>query len=128
MRDHHEAFDKAGARLAAIGLGGWRYAQVFREETGIRFPLFVDERRNAYRAASLKSGSLFSLFRKETFDARRRAQSAGARQHRPGRSPFQLGASFVFGPGDVERFRHVSGSFGDNATPEALLDALAGGD
>ncbi len=124
MRDHHQAFDKAGAGLAAIGLGDRRYAQAFREETGIRFPLLVDERREAYRAASLRNGSLLSLLRKETFVARRRAIAAGVRQHRPGKNPFQLGAAFVFGPEDVDRNCHLSRAFGDNAAPEALMDAL----
>ena len=56
--------------------------------------------------------------------ARKRAQAAGQHQHRLGKHPFQLGGSFVFAPGDVDRFAHVSQTFGDNATPEALLAAV----
>jgi hypothetical protein len=39
-------------------------------------------------------------------------------------NPFQLGGSFIFGPGNVDRFAHVSKTFGDNAAPETLLAAL----
>ena len=38
--------------MAAIGLGDMRYAQAFRAEAGIKFPLLVDERREAYKVAA----------------------------------------------------------------------------
>jgi len=41
-----------------------------------------------------------------------------------GKNPFQLGGSFVFGPGDMDRFAHFSKTFGDIASIEALLRAL----
>jgi hypothetical protein len=42
-----------------------------------------------------------------------------------GQNPFQLGGSFIFGPGNIDRFAHVSETFGDNASVDALLAALA---
>jgi hypothetical protein len=110
--------------VAAIGLGDRHYARVFREETGITFPLLVDEERRAYRAAGLGSANLLHLLRGDNAAARERARSAGHHQHKLGKNPFQLGGSFVFGPGDMDRFAHVSETFGDNARPEALLAVL----
>ena len=127
MREHEEAFRAAGARLAAIGLGDREYARAFREETGIAFPLLIDEERQAYRAAGLRKASLFHLLRRDNATARTRAREAGHRQHRLGQNPFQLGGSFVFGPGDAVRFVHVSETFGDNASPGALLAAVRDG-
>jgi AhpC/TSA antioxidant enzyme len=124
LREHEKSFDAKGARLAAIGLGDTHYAQVFRSETGIAFPLLIDEDRKAYRAASLKSGSLLHLFRRDNGAARSRARAGGFVQRKLGRNPFQLGGSFVFGPGNVDLFAHHSRTFGDNASPEALLAAL----
>jgi hypothetical protein len=124
LREHEEDFHAAGARLAAVGLGDARYARDFREETGIRFPLLVDEHRKAYHAAELKVGSLFHIFRRDNAQARTRARKAGHRQHRHGQHPFQLGGSFVFGPGNVDLFSHVSETFGDNASPDTLLAAV----
>ena len=126
LAEREEAFRQAGARLAAIGLGDRAHARAFREETGIRFPLLVDEERRAYRIARLRSASLLHLFYRENAAARRHARAAGHRQHRLGKHPLQLGGSFVFGPGDVVRFAHVSGTFGENALPEHLLAALDG--
>jgi len=124
LRDHEAEFRARGARLAAIGLGDPAYARAFREETGIAFPLLVDGEREAYRAAGLRSASLLHVLRRDNFVARRRARAAGHRQHRTGQHPFQLGGSFVLGPGDVDRYAHVSETFGDTAPVSLLLAAL----
>jgi hypothetical protein len=122
LRAHEQAFRERGANLAVIGLGDANYARQFREDTGIAFPLLIDEQRQAYRAAGLRNANLLHLLRSENKTARGRARSAGHRQHKLGRNPFQLGGSF--GPGGVDRYIHVSRTFGDNAPVEDLLGAL----
>jgi AhpC/TSA antioxidant enzyme len=124
LRDYEKQFQDKGAGLAAIGLGDMQYAQLFRKATGITFPLLIDVNREAYRAAGLRTASIFHLFRLDNFAARRRAKAAGHRQHRLGENPFQLGGSFVFAPGNRDLFGHVSETFGDNASPEDLLAAV----
>lgn len=124
MREQELAFREKGAVLAAIGLGDAVYAREFRKETGITFPLLVDEQRRAYRAAELKSANLLHLLRSDNAEARKRAHEAGHHQHKLGKNPFQLGGSFVFGPGNVDLFFHTSETFGDNASTGALLAAL----
>jgi len=124
LRDHEPAFRDKGARLAAISLGDTHYAQVFREETGITFPLLVDAEREAYRSVGLLSGSLFHIFRRDNSLARKRARTAGHQQHKLGKNPFQLGGSFIFGPGNVDLYMHVSQTFGDNAPAADLLAAI----
>jgi hypothetical protein len=124
LRAHQQEFEKKGARLAAIGLGDVNYARLFREESGITFPLLIDEDRRAYRASGLPSASLLHIFRSDNAAARKRARAAGQRQHRLGKNPFQLGASFVFGIGNIDRFAYLSKTFGDNAAISELLAAL----
>jgi hypothetical protein len=124
LREHQQAFLDKGASLAAIGLGDRHYAGIFREETGIAFPLLIDEQRQAYTVANLRSANLLHLARRDNFESRNRAKAAGHRQHKLGQNPFQLGGSFIFAPGNIDRFAHVSKTFGDNATPATLLAAL----
>ena len=123
MREHEEEFEAAGAQLAAIGLGDASYARLFREETGISFPLLIDERRVAYNAASLRSGSILHLLRRDNSTARKRARAKGHQQRGLGRNPFQLGGSFVFAPGNRDVYSHLSETFGDNASVQTLLNA-----
>lgn len=124
MREHEQELRKKGAKLVAIGLGDANYAKQFREETKIAFPLLVDENREAYKAIGLRHANLLHLFRTDNFSARKRAKSGGHHQQRLGKDPFQLGGSFVFGPGNQDRFAHVSETFGDNASAADLLAAL----
>jgi methylphosphotriester-DNA--protein-cysteine methyltransferase len=124
LREREDEFKQAGATLAAVGLGDMNYAQLFREETGITFPLMVDADRIAYQAAELKSANLLHLLRRDNAAARARAKAADHRQHKLGQNPFQLGASFVFGPGNRDLFVHLSQTFGDNADPQVLLSVL----
>ncbi len=124
LRGREAEFLARGAALAAVGLGDRAYARQFRDEARITFPLLVDERREAYRAAGLGSANLLHLLRRDNARAKTRARDGGHRQQRTGRHPFQLGGSFVLGPGDVDRFAHVSATFGDNAEPAVLLAAL----
>jgi peroxiredoxin len=124
LRAHEQEFRSKGANLAAIGLGDVNYAKAFREETGITFPLLIDTDRKAYRAAELKKANLLHLLRSDNAAARKRAKAGGFKQTKLGENPFQLGASFVFAPGNVDKFIHVSETFGDNASVADILAAL----
>ncbi|HEV1995289.1 MAG TPA: peroxiredoxin-like family protein [Candidatus Acidoferrum sp.] len=124
MGQNESAFRARGARLAAIGLGDFRYARIFREETGITFPLLIDANREAYRAAGLGSANVLHLLRRDNAAARKHARAAGFRQVKLGKNPFQLGGSFVFGPGNRDLFAHISRTFSDNASPADLLAKL----
>jgi len=124
LREHLQEFQQRGARLAAIGLGDVNYARLFREKSHIPFPLLIDDQRVAYQELELKKANLLHLLRRDNMQARKRAKLIGARQHRLGKDPFQLGGSFIFGPGNVDRFVHISETFGDNAQPKDLLAAL----
>jgi hypothetical protein len=125
LREFEAAFQQKGAHIAVVGLGDARYASFFREKTGIKFPLLIDEKREAYKAMGLRHASLLHLLRRDNMQARRRAQAAGHKQHRLGKDPLQLGGSFVFAPGNKDLFVHVSETFGDNANPAEMLKALA---
>jgi hypothetical protein len=124
LREFEAAFQQKGAHIAVVGLGDARYASFFREKTGIKFPLLIDEKREAYKAVGLRHASLLHLLRRDNMQARRRAQAAGHKQHRLGKDPLQLGGSFVFAPGNKDLFVHVSETFGDNASPAEMLKAL----
>ncbi len=130
MRDSEAKFKAKGANIVAIGLGGADYARHFRDDTKIQFPLLIDQDSQVHKTAGLGKANLFHLLRRDNNVARKRAKAAGYRQHSFSKDPFhikdpfQLGGSFVFGPGDKDRFAHISQTFGDNAAIDDLLKAL----
>lgn len=124
MREREKGFHIKGAQIAAIGLGDVAYARIFRDDTGITFPLLIDENKIAYNAVGLQNGSVFHVLRADNRAARARAKAGGHEQHKLGRNPFQLGGSFIFAPGNVDLYAHLSATFGDNAPMADLLAAL----
>jgi hypothetical protein len=123
LREHQEEFEKRGAKLAAVGLGDFNFAKSFIQDTGITFPLLIDDERKAYAALELKQANIFHMLRSDNARRRKEAKAAGFAQKGVGKNPFQLGGSFVFGPGNVDRFVHISQTFSDNAPISALLTA-----
>jgi hypothetical protein len=68
--------------------------------------------------------TVLHLLRKDNAKARARAKRQGHQQHALGKNPFQLGASFVFEPGNRDAYVHRAETFGDNAPVEELIAAL----
>lgn len=102
------------------------YARRFREDSGITFPLLVNEKRETYRVAGLRSGNLLHILRSENKAARKLARVTDHRQGRAGENPFQLSGSFVFGLGNVDHFTHLTETSGNSASLAALPAALPG--
>jgi len=125
LRDHQAEISAKGANLAAIGLGGMDYAQRFRDEFNLTFPLLVDEDAAAHHAASLGKANVLHLFRSDNRASRKRAKAAGGQQTGLGKNPFQLGGSFVFAPGDRDLYKHFSQTFGDTAPVTDLIAAIS---
>lgn len=123
MRDIVQAIRDRGAELVLVGSGSPRQAARFRDDQGLDFPLFVDRRRAAYRAAGLHRGIARTLGPRAVGNALR-ALRGGFRQRRLQGDPWQQGGTLVVTPAGEVPFRHISRASGDNAEPAAVLDAL----
>jgi peroxiredoxin len=124
LRRRYEEITGLGAEIVAVGTGDERYARAFIADEKIPFPVLVDDEGEAADAASLKRGSIFDLAGPRTIGGVLRAVGSGHRQHRTGKRPTQLGATFVIGPGDVLRYEHLDDAVSDHAPISDVLDAL----
>lgn len=124
MRDTYDDIRNAGADVVAIGTGDSRYAASFVEQERIPFLVLVDDDAAAARAASVRDSSLLRLVSPMSWPAGMRAFRAGVRQHRSGKRPTQLGATFVIGPGDDVRYEHLDDDAADHAPLGDVIAAL----
>lgn len=124
MRGSYEEIKAKGAELVAIGTGDERYARAFIDQENIPFPVLLDEEGDAAEAAAVKRGGMLDLAGPRTMAGALKATAAGHRQHRTGRRPRQLGATFVIGPGDVVRYEHLDDDVSDHAPVDEVLAAL----
>jgi peroxiredoxin len=125
LRDRYDELTGRGGELVAIGTGNVSYARAFVEEEHLTFPVLVDERAEAARAAAVPKMNFFKLVTNpNSRKAMARAREAGHRIHKAGRRVTQLGATFVVGPGDVVRYEHVDADSSDHAPVDEIIAAL----
>lgn len=124
MRDAYEEIKATGAEVVAIGTGNERYARGFVEEERIPFAVLVDDDAVAAKTASLKRRSAWNVLGPKTYRATMQTRRAGYKVHMAGKRVFQLGATFVVGPGDTVRYEHIDVTTVDHAPLEEVLAAL----
>ena len=95
------------------------------EEIRLRVRTFVDDVIKPAEARIEEGGGEGAERLRELIGMRKEAKAAGHRPHKLGKDPCQLGACFVFAPGNRDVFAHVSKTFGDNASVVKVLAALA---
>lgn len=122
MRERYDEIRGRGTEVIAIGTGDERYAAAFVADEDVPFPVLVDDRADAARAAAVRGTTPWGLFNPRSFPGAWRARKAGYRVHKSGKRVTQLGATFVIGPGDQIRYEHVDAHTADHAP---LADVLA---
>ena len=124
MRDQREEIRAAGADIVAIGTGDRAYAERFVRDTGITFPVLLDDDARAAHAASVTTASWFGLLHPRTWKASRDASKRGYHVHKAGKRVKQLGATFVLGAGDRVRYSHIDSDSTDHASVDEVVAAL----
>ncbi len=125
MRDAYDEIKKTGSEVVAIGTGNARYASGFVEEERIPFPVLVDDDAVAAKTASVKRGSAWNVLGPGTYRASMRTRRAGHKIHMAGKRVFQLGATFVVGPGDAVRYEHIDQTTVDHAPLEEVFEVIS---
>lgn len=124
LHREREAIRAKGAELVFVGNGNRHFAQGFRNELGLDEPLYVDTKRNAYRALEMKRGLVRTLLSPAALRNTLRAFRAGFRQGRTKGDAWQLGGVLVVRPGGQVDFAHLSENAGDHPSAADVLAAL----
>ena len=124
MRDAYAEIGAAGAEVVAVGTGNAAYARRFVEEETITFPVLVDDDAIAARLASVKRGSAWNVLGPKTYGTSLRTWRSGHHIHMAGKRVFQLGATFVVGPGERVRYSHIDATTVDHAPLTEVFAAL----
>jgi peroxiredoxin len=117
-------FEDAGVRLAVIGQGTPAHAAHFRESQKVDLPMYVDERRESYKAAGTKVATVSELLGPRMI-ARGAAASRrdGVVQGRTVGHPAQLGGVMIVRPGNEIVYVHLADDASDNPANDEVLKA-----
>jgi hypothetical protein len=122
----HRGIDRiraAGGELHVIGNGSPTFMQGFRDETGWDGPLYTDPSLEVFAAAGMKRG-VMTVLRPTAAVRSIRTLARGFKQGRTQGDPWQQGGVLVVMPDGEVRWRHASGSPGDNASIDDIERAL----
>lgn len=86
--------------------------------------MLLDEDGVAAEIADMKTFSATKLLSPSQIGAGIRSALKGHRQQNAGRRPFQLGATFVIGPGNVLKYADYEDFAGDHADLDAVIAAI----
>ena len=117
-------FDAAGVRLAVIGQGTPKHAAHFRDSHEIDIPLYVDERRESYKAAGTKVATFTELLGPRVMAKGALASRRdGVIQGRTIGHPAQLGGLMIVKPGGEIAHVHLADDASDNPPNSEVLKA-----
>jgi peroxiredoxin len=126
LRDHEGEIRAAGIGLAAIGTGDLRYAEHFKAERKIDFPLLVDDDLLTYRLIGARRGGLKQILAPPTLAAGLRTVAHGRFQGRSGPHPMQFGATHLIHPDGSVPYAWINDNFAaDPPFPEVLTAVRA---
>ena len=119
-----EQFEAAGVRLAVIGQGTPAHAQDFQRAQKVDLPMYVDRRRETYRAAGTKIATFSELLGPGvTLRGIRQSVRGGVRQGRTIGHPAQLGGVMIVKPDGTVPYAHLSEDASDNPPNQEVLTA-----
>jgi peroxiredoxin len=120
FRPHVEALRQKGVGVFIVGSGAPNFARGFKENMGVDFPIFSDEKRASYQALEMHRGW-------HTFLNPGMILKAGAvfkyRQRRTMGDNTQQGGVIVVMPDGTMPFKFLSRFPGDHARPEEVVQA-----
>ena len=102
-------------------------ARAYVANTGLAWPLLIDEDRSLYAAYGMLHARFWHLWGPQTIVAYLRAMKAGMRPAAPGRDVNQRGGDVLIDPQGIVRLHHVGRGPADRPAMEALLEVVKSG-
>ena len=120
-----DEFRDAGANIVLIGQRTPSHAAEFRRRQGLELTVLADEKRKTYALAGTKVGTAGELIGPLVV-ARSLVATAktGKVQTKTDGHTAQLGGTLVIAPGGRVTWSHIARDASDNASPEAILEAV----
>ena len=114
-------FTELGVQIVVITFQAGDFARAYVEETGLRWPLLVDERRQLYHAYGMRKARLWDLVGPAVWWTYFLELLRGQLPHWPQADTQQQGGDVLIDPAGIVRFHHVGAGPADRPSVEELL-------
>ncbi len=124
MRKEYTTFKGKNTEVVAVAQGTAPDIAKFCKDFAVPFPMLADEKRDAYKAYTLKRGSIMQIMGPQLLGRAFQALRSGASFGRPIGDPKQLQGTFVIEKGGALKFAHRGKDSSDNPSNAQLLSVI----
>lgn len=128
MRLQERKLEQLGVRVAVVTFDHSPLAKNYVKQTGLSWPLLLDEERKLYAAYGLERLDAWSIYGPASVWHYLQLIFRGRKIAKPGRDYRQAGGNVIVDPNGLIRFHHVSTSPHDRPAVEELLGVVKTGD
>jgi hypothetical protein len=125
LRQHEEEFDALNARVVVVTFEAGFLARGYVEDTGLRWPLLVDETREVYEAYGMLHAGFLDIWGPRTWWAYLKELARGRLPQKAGEDVSQRGGDVLIDPEGIVKLHHVGQGPGDRPSANAILHVLA---
>lgn len=116
-----------GVAVAVVTFEAGFLARQYAEESGLVWPLLVDEKRELYRGYGMLTASFWDIWGVKTWLAYAKAMIAGQKLHRSEGDISQRGGDVLIDPSGIIRLHHVGEGPADRPSVGQLLATIRAG-
>lgn len=127
MQQHQRTFEDLGTRVAIVTFEATPFARAYAADTGLRWPILIDERRTLYEHYGMRRGRLSDIWGLPTWWAYAKEFARGRLPRAPGADPRQLGGDVLIDPSGIVRLHHIGRGPADRPAVERILAVQTGG-
>ncbi len=124
MREHEDEIEALGAKVLVVTFEAGPMAMAYVEESGLRWPLLVDESRDLYTAYGMHRGRWSNILGWSSLWVYAKLLLRGRRLKRSSGDVQQLGGDVLISPEGIVRLHHVGSGPAERPPVSLLLNNL----
>ena len=124
MRDREEEFRRRKVRIVVVTFENDFLARIYVEETGLSWPLLVDDTRETYRAYGMLSASFWDLWGPRTWWVYLKEILKGKRLKKSEGDISQRGGDVLIDPAGIVALHHVGAGPADRPAVKSILKRI----
>lgn len=124
MREQEDELNKRGATVAVVTFEHDFFARQYVAETGMAWPLLVDESRDTYRSYGMLAASFRDVWGPATWRVYIKALLRGEKLRHSEGDIYQRGGDVLIDPDGIVRLHHVGEGPADRPAVSVILEAI----
>jgi len=124
LRDREEEFRKRNVRIVVVTFEAGFLARSYVEETGLTWPLLVDDTRETYRSYGMISASFWDIWGPKTWWAYLKEILKGRKIKKSTGDISQRGGDVLIDPAGTVALHHVGAGPADRPAVPSILERI----